>query len=276
MTAALKTASAAGLLALVTGAGAALAAIEHDEPFDGGGFATATMAFLATIAPGADRYVLMGTTAQGTTAIVKSAVMDGVPLSFIGAVNSAGGACRMEWWGLVAPVEGVHQVNVVMDTTTVHSGATLISYRGVDPNLPVQSFASAAGLRGPTAVTIPSVPGGVVLDATCGRGPNARLDIAGSGQRANWHWLTEDLSSAGSEKAGAAAVTMTWTANGDNMLDWASAGIALNPAGGPSGDIKLKVTNASCALSGAPHRSPATGWVMLAGLLVLGALRRRR
>jgi hypothetical protein len=124
-------------------------------------------------------------------------------------------------------------------------------------------------------VTIASVPGGLVLDATCGKGPNAQLDRAGSGQRAHWHWLTEQLSSAGSRKSGAAAVTMTWTANGDNMIEWASGGIALNPAGGPSGDIKLKVTNAGCALAGPGRQSP-TGWVILAGSLAFWAVRRRR
>jgi hypothetical protein len=281
--------SATLLAAALVGTAAAAparAAIEHDRDDDGSGGFEARISFDAAVSPGDNRYALLGVTTTGTAAQVTSADLltstDSFPLSFVGAMNSPAGGCRLEWWGIVDPPVGPQQVVVQLGALANYVSATLVSYRGVDRINPITSFVSAGGRRGPTAVTVAGVPGGLVLDNTCGISPaeTSVLSMAGDDQVARWHWSIGSLSSAGSQRGGAASVTMTWTASGDNMLEWASGGVALNPAGGPSGDIRLKIGNAGCAIGG---RRPAptvimTCWVAVLALLqvwVSRALRRR-
>jgi hypothetical protein len=274
----------AALAIIATGAApAARAAIEHDRDDTSSVVFEARIAFDATINAGEDRYALLGVTVLGTAAQVTSADLltpaEAFPLSFVGAMNAPAGGCRLEWWGLVDPPVGAHQVVAQLGAPARYSGATLISYRGVDRAAPIGSFVSAGGRRGPSAVTVASVPGGLVLDNTCGVSPaeTSVLAIAGDGQTARWHWSIASLSSAASQHEGRSSVTMTWTASGDGMLEWASGGIALNPAGGPSGDVRLRIGNAGCA-AGGPALAPGalTGcWTIALTLATAWALRRR-
>jgi MYXO-CTERM domain-containing protein len=140
----------------------------------------------------------------------------------------------------------------------------------------VASFVPAQGSAGPSVVTAASAPGEVVLDGVCGWAADSLLAIAGDQQEARWHWSTGSLSSAGSQKPGAPAVTMTWTESGAGTMEWGAAAVVLRPAGVvPS--VPLDVQTAGCAVAG-DDRHP-TPWKLLAlGLSWVGvwAVRRRR
>ena len=131
----------------------------------------------------------------------------------------------------------------------------MISYRGVASAGTVGSFVPAQGAAGPSVVTVASAPGEVVLDGVCGWAADSLLQTAGDDQEARWHWSTGSLSSAGSQKPGAPAVTMSWTESGAGTMEWGAAAVVLRPAGVvPS--VPLDVQTAGCTVAGT-DRHPA-------------------
>ena len=158
----------------------------------------------------------------------------------------------------------------------------MISYRGVASAGTVGSFVPAQGAAGPSVVTAASAPGEVVLDGVCGWAADSLLMTAGDQQEARWHWSTGSLSSAGSQKPGAPAVTMSWTESGAGTMEWGAAAVVLRPAGVvPS--IPLDVQTAGCSRGG--HRPAPRGrctlwdcwpWACLVGLWAVRRRRRRQ
>jgi RNA polymerase sigma-70 factor (ECF subfamily) len=121
-------------------------------------------------------------------------------------------------------------------------------------------------------VTIPSAPGELVLDGVCGWSPVSVIDMAGDDQIARWHWSTESLSSAGSEKPGAPGVTLTWTSTIPGTMEWAAAGVSLRPSGVPV-SVDLRAQTAGCGVA-STWESSRSCWFFL-GICVVWAARRR-
>ncbi len=273
-----RLAALAGLGATVLATGQARAAIEHDRDTLLGEFNSAELSSETTVAAGDDRYLLVAVVTTGTPAI-RSVSHAGTALGFIGGVSSPGGNCQLQWWGLVAPATGTLPFRVQLSAASQHLWATVISYRGVASAGTVASFVPAQGSAGPSVVTVVSAPGEAVLDGVCGWAADSRLHTAGDEQEARWHWSTGSLSSAGSQKPGAPAVTMSWTESGAGTMEWGAAAVVLRPAGVvPS--VPLDVQTAGCTVAGI-DRHPAD--VAPSGLLALGlswvglwAVRRRR
>jgi hypothetical protein len=270
-----RLAALAGLGATVVATGQARAAIEHDVDTLGGSSNRAETNFETTVADGDDRYLLCAVVTVGTPAI-RSVSHAGTALGFIGGVSSPGGNCQLQWWGLVAPATGTQPFRVQLSAATQHLGVSVISYRGVASAGTVASFVPAQGPAGPSVVTAASAPGEVVLDGVCGWAADSLLAIAGDGQEARWHWSIGSLSSAGSQKPGGPAVTMSWTESGAGTMEWGATAIVLRPAGVvPS--IRLEIQTAGCTVAGTDRHPAPTGLLAL-GLSWLGlwAVRRRR
>jgi hypothetical protein len=270
-----QLAALAGLGATVGATGQARAAIEHDSDTLLGEFRSAELSAETTVAAGDDRYLLAAVVTTGMPAIL-SVSHAGTALGFIGRVSSPGGNCQLQWWGLVAPATGTLPFRVQLSTASEHLGVTVISYRGVASAGTVASFVPAQGSAGPSVVTAASAPGEVVLDGVCGWAADSLLAIAGDQQEARWHWSTGSLSSAGSQKPGAPAVTMTWTESGAGTMEWGASAVVLRPAGVvPS--VPLDVHTAGCAVAG-NDRHPAPWKLLALGLSWVGvwAVRRRR
>jgi RNA polymerase sigma-70 factor, ECF subfamily len=227
------------------------------------------------VAPGADRYLLLAVTLTGAEAQVRAPSYAGVAMGFIGKVSSPAGSCTIEWWGLVAPAEGTHPFRASLSPRASQSGATLISYRGVEPRGTVGRFVAARGASGPTLVTIPGEPDEVILDGVCAWSPDSIVEIAGPRQRAHWHWSSGSLSTAGSAREGGTDRTLSWTASGPGTMEWAAAGLSLRPAG-QRRSLPLEVETAGCAMGGGQGTSSgAAGLAVLCWLLGLAAVRRR-
>jgi hypothetical protein len=269
----------AGALALVSTD--ARAEIRHVMDANEGGSDVSSLFYSPSVAPGEDRFLLLSVTTLGPTARVVSASYGVAPLTFYGEVSSPAGNCRMEWWGLVAPAEGVNPLRLSLATATANLGVTTITYTGVDQLQPTGPMVPASGPAGPLSVTVPSAPGQVVLDGACGFASDADIDMAGPGQVPRWHWRFGPHASAGSEKPGAAQVNLRWTTDGPGALEWAAAGIALRPAGGGVVPVKLAVDTAGCAVGGGRRHENdgSVGGSLLILLASLGAglvMRRRR
>ena len=276
-----RLAALAGLGATVVATGQARAAIEHDNDTLLGEFNRAELTADTTVAAGDDRYLLAAVVTTGTPAI-RSVSHAGTALGFIGGVSSPGGNCQLQWWGLVAPATGTLPFRVQLSEASQHMGVTVISYRGVASAGTVGSFVPTQGSAGPSVVTAASAPGELVLDGVCGWAADSLLAIAGDQQEARWHWSTGSLSSAGSQKPGAPAVTMSWTESGAGTMEWGATAVVLRPAGVvPS--IPLDVRTAGCSVAGTDRHPAEVAPSAPLGLLALGlswvglrAARRRR
>jgi RNA polymerase sigma-70 factor (ECF subfamily) len=256
-------------LALVLAAGPAQAAVEHTHDTEKGGFDVAALTFDATIDPGEDRYLVAALLSEGPA--VRSATYAGMPLGLIAAASSPGGHCRTEWWGLAAPPVGTGSFQAVWSGPSRHTDATLLGYQGV-ASLGSFAMTTGNGSDGPTQLTVASAPGEVVLDLVCGWAPDSLVDMAGSGQITHWHWSSENISSAISDRPGADTVTMTWTDSGPGTMEWSGAGVALR-ATGRRVAVDLAVHGTGCGLGG---RGETAGILpALLAVAFLGLLARR-
>jgi hypothetical protein len=280
----------AALSTLATAAlsGRARAEIRHDMDFLEGGADISQLFFSTSVAPAQDRYLLLSLTTMGPGSRGVSVSYGGAALGLLGQTDSPGGNCHIEWWGVVAPAEGANPLRVTLSATTPNLGVTATSYNGVDQLNPTGPVVPAAGTGAPITVTVPSAPGQVVLDGACGWSPDTDIDRAGPNQTARWHWSFGPHRSVGSQKPGAAAVTLTWSTMGPSALDWASLGLSLRPASDALPPVKLAVDTAGCAVARAgtaknggknPGKNPGL-WggpvPMLAALAAVRALATRR
>jgi RNA polymerase sigma-70 factor (ECF subfamily) len=255
--------------ALLLAAAPASAAVEYTGDWGKFESSASELAFDVTVDPGEGRYLLMAIGMEGSAA-VRAASLGERPLGFIGRASSPGGHCQVEWWGLVDPPLGMAPFQVELTAPASLVEAHAIAYRGVAGLGAFAVSPPAAGSDGPTAVTLASAPGEVVLDAVCGWSDQSVIDAAGPDQEARWHWSSGSMSSAGSEKPGASSVTMTWTGSGPGTLEWAAAGVALRTAGGHVA-VRLNVETPGCATG----HTPGGAFPMLGLVLVMAfALRR--
>jgi hypothetical protein len=83
------------------------------------------------------------------------------------------------------------------------------------------------------------------------------------------------MSTAGSQKPGAPAVTMSWTESGPGTMQWGASAVVLRPAGVVP-DIPLDVHTAGCTVAGADRHAMPGKFLALGLSLGLWAVRRGR
>lgn len=266
---------AAGLAAVPVGA--VQAAIEHDRDLDQFANPAGRIEVEATVGPGEDRFVLLVVTTSGSDATVSAATLGSTSFSSLGVVSSPTLACRVHWFGLVAPAVGAQLLRVELNAPAQTFNANLISYRGVDQAQPTGRLVAVWGPTGPTTVRVPSDPRDLVLDGVCGWSPDGRVMTAGPNQTARWHWSIASLSAAGSQKPGLDPdTTLTWTASGNGAMEWAGGGLALKPTGW-NRPLDLSVGTLGCQLAGSRAGTKGglgAGWPLAAALLFGWAGRR--
>ena len=161
---------------------------------------------------------------------VTGVTYNSVPLSNLWAVQDSGNQERSEGWILVAPATGAHNVVV----TLVGSSGDLLggseSYVDVHQTTPTGTAATNSNnfSNAPT-VDVTSASGELVVDGVAAR---SSLTAVGAGQTQRVNLTGGADSVGGSEEAGAATVTMSWTMAAENP--WAIGGVSLKPlaAGG--------------------------------------------
>ena len=140
---------------------------------------------------------------------------------------------RTEMWYIKAPATGTNNIAITF-SASVRAVAGGMSYTNVHQTTPFGTPATAGGLSDAPSVTVSSAAGELVVD-TVGRRQNpagTQTLTAGGGQteRYNDKSGTNDdnnVLGAGSEEAGAASVTMSWTAN--SPWKWAIVAAPLKP-----------------------------------------------
>jgi len=184
---------------------------------------------------GLDRLMLVGVSINNDNSeTVSSISYNGVPLTFVGAINnmrSGGDDARAEIWQLVTPSAGTHDVVITLSSAPSRGAvAGVITFTGVDQSTPLGPFASNENDPSPATVDVQSAPNELVFGVvateysaiTTDPGQTEEWNISVSGTRTN---------GAGSTKAGASTVNLSWTVGGS--AHWAAAGVSIKPSGIP-------------------------------------------
>lgn len=162
--------------------------------------------------------------------------------------DSTFGVVYASLWSLVAPATGANNVVVSFTgTPSVMSGASAVSYTGVDQTTPYSNATTNSGNSASSTVTVTSSTGSLVVDCmTSASGSVAADPTPGAGQTGRG--VQHDSMAQGdgfglSQKNGAASVAMTWTWDGVAHV-WDALGFNLNTAtavvvGGSSFSLKV-------------------------------------
>jgi len=153
----------------------------------------------------------------------------GQALTQLGFQNAPGNGDRIEMWYLLTPPSGTANiVATISGSVDVVGGA--VSFTGVDPSAPLGTFVSATGSGTSATVTVSTANGWLVVDTLSADG-DAISQSPGAGQTARWNTGTGtaggNVRGAGSTKAGAASVTMSWTLAASKP--WALGAVPLKP-----------------------------------------------
>jgi MYXO-CTERM domain-containing protein len=194
----------------------------------------ASVTFNHTVTGTPDQFLLVGVGVRSSGVSVSAVTFGGAPLALLVSA-SAGGYCRSELWGLVAPAPGTASILVTLSAGNSDSIAAAVSYAGVDGRSAVATSAATHGTRGSVSLSLTSASNEVVVDSVCGGANSAPTSSPGPGQTQRWNRTSGSLMLAGSDRPGAASVAMTWTLSVPAALGWSIAAVALRPAPAPSG-----------------------------------------
>lgn len=262
-----------------------IAGISFDASSNSGYQAASSSYSWSHTCSGANRYLVVGVSMLSISQTVSSVTYNSVGLSLLGSRSSITGACRVELWGLVAPVTGSNTVAVTL-SGSIASAAGAVSFTGVNQTSSTESFNSAQATNGVSAadatVDVTTVADGDwCVDAlatddtavTVGAGQTQRMNVTGVGG-------SGAMSTEG-PKSPAGAVTMSWTSVGA-LATWAIGSIGLRstlasssqtaspgvgivtvsgitPASSATGSVISTPGNAAVALSGIAPASSGTG-----------------
>ena len=155
---------------------------------------------------------------------VSGVTYGGVALSLVG--TRAYDQFQKVWiYQLVAPTTGTADVVVTFSRAPDGGGIVgVMTFTGVDQSVPLGAFASAIGDSITPSVDVSSACGELVFDTVNHFwGPLT----AGADQTQRWSRQSADINGGGSTEPGAATVTMSWTAYGENT--WAIGAVPIRP-----------------------------------------------
>ncbi len=190
---------------------------------------TASVTLSHTTGAGVDRLLLVGVSMRSGDQSVNSVTYNGLALTRVGE-QSNGAATRMEMWQLINPPSGTYNVVATLSASgRAVVGATTFS--GVDQTEPLGPFVSTTGTSAAPSVTVSSAAGEIVFDTVANAAGQTAM-APGAGQTERWDvdsggFNAQDVRGGASTEAGAASVTMSWTAGND---DWAIGAVAVKPA----------------------------------------------
>jgi hypothetical protein len=192
------------------------------------GTGTSTPITVSHTTSGTDRLMLVGISgavSSGTVA-VSGVTYGGVALSLVGTAMAAN--YQKIWiYQLLAPATGT--ANVVVTFSSAPTGGSIVgvvTFTGVDQSVPLGTFAGASGTGTTASVSVSSASSELVFDTVNHYNP---LTVDAS-QTQRWNTGSGSIYGGGSTKAGAATVTMSWTANSNT---WAIGAVPIKPATQP-------------------------------------------
>lgn len=179
-----------------------------------------------TVGTGANRAIIVGVVITFPSGVTISGVTyGGTALTRIGTRTLAAGWAIVELWRLVNPPSGAANV-VVTPSAATDIAAGAVSMTGVHQTTPAGTFASAEGLSTEPSVAVSGAANDLVIDVLLFDSSTV-VPTVGAGQTSRWT-QNYGANASGSTEAGAASVTMSWTAS--SAADWMIGGVAIKEA----------------------------------------------
>ncbi|MDB5335317.1 MAG: hypothetical protein JWN70_936 [Planctomycetaceae bacterium] len=173
---------------------------------------------------GSNRLMLVSIAIDPHGSIGSSVTYNGVALTRIGVGSQVGTHSRMEFWELLSPTPGTHNVVVNLTGSSYHGAVIgVMTFTGVDQSNPVQHFATTNGDSSFGSATIASQTGDLVFGVV--HAHHGTTSTPGAGQTEYWDDVGDISYGGGTVTAGAASVTNSWTLDGD---DWTVAMISVH------------------------------------------------
>ena len=192
-----------------------------------------------TVADQSNRMLIVGVVTGNTTV---SSVSYGTQTMTQVRTDINGTSVRSTLFYLVNPDVGTNTITVVTAAVTNIAG-TSVSYYGVDPTVGSDGGSNAAATTTYTGAVVSSAASEVVIDIV-GISSTTAVWSPGANQSAIYGTTGVDSNANSanmSTEAGAASVTMSWTA--DASVNWASSAVALQPYGGGSSSTANTMTD---------------------------------
>jgi hypothetical protein len=134
-------------------------------------------------------------------------------MTFVGGTNSVNGTTghfRTEFWRIVAPTTGTHNIIATVGGQCDKLGIAATSLIGADQTTPTDTFATAFGTTGSVTTTISTtVSNTIMLDGVCHLSANTASANSGT-----------SVYNDGAVGAGVAAQYGTAVSNGTNNMTW--------------------------------------------------------
>ena len=192
-----------------------------DTTASGTNTAVASITVSLTVAANSNRGLVVAVviTATGADRVVSTVTYNAVSCSFIAAVGiSTGDNARLEFWKLVAPATGTHDVVVTFDSTVDRGVVGAFSVYDADQTTFNRTTASRTGGTTPetsSSIAPTSAVGDLVVDCIGFRYPGQGTVTVGGGQ--TQQWSENAITGTGSTEPGSASsTTMSWS--------WATGG----------------------------------------------------
>ena len=209
-----------------------------------GSTAVGSLTFSHTVgAGGAGRILVVGVNMFSTAdplPTVSTMTYAGQSMTFLSTEidTSVPPRIRTEMWYITAPATSANNIAITF-SASVRAVAGGMSYTGVHQTAPFGAPASAGGVSTSASVAVSSAAGELVVDSVGARENTSETQslTAGAGQTERYNGVSRtgtinnnNVVGAGSEEAGAASVTMSWTVG--TSARWAIVAAPLKPAGG--------------------------------------------
>lgn len=188
-----------------------------------------------TTPSGSNRLMIVGVSAQQPGASVSSVTYNGVALTKLGNVSNASQS-RIEIWYLKSPAVGTFNV-VLTNSQSENAIVGVKTFSGVNLTTTFGTLATSTGNSASAFVTATSATDELVY-AVVGFNNGSTNQTPGSGQTEYYdQTINSSICGAGSSKAGASSVTMSWTSTSS---PWSIGAVSIKPAasifpGGVSG-----------------------------------------
>ncbi len=183
---------------------------------------------------GSERLLVVGVAMNpGSSGSVSGVTYNGAALTPAGLAIGDASDDEVSFWNLIAPATGTNNIIVTVSGSVSGMVAGAVSFTGAHQTVPLGGLVTNSASSDPFAsVTASSEAGGIVVDmvswtlgetASAGSGQTSHVNASGGGS----------VLGAGSTKAGAASVLMSWSLS--NAVHWCIAALPIKASGGGGG-----------------------------------------
>ena len=180
------------------------------------------------VGTGTDRILLVGASTDPVDMTpVPTATYNGVSMTAVPSGLVAAGINRAQWFYLLNPASGTHDIVISWTGGNSYIVAGGISFSGVSQSNPLGTAATNSGTSTTASVDVTSSSTAVVVDCLAFDRTGTTTATCDASQTQQWNIaVTADKRGAASTKSGASTTTMSWTLS--NSRAFCIVGVGVN------------------------------------------------